>query len=97
MVIELSKLKTRQSNLRAEHQINKMAKDSEKIEEKVIENETEIEELSSSISESQRRNGGPTSDRPDIPKDYEFYFDTDLGQPIWYNGTEWVDYEGNTL
>jgi hypothetical protein len=23
-------------------------------------------------------------------------FDTTLGQPIWYNGTEWVDANGDT-
>lgn len=23
------------------------------------------------------------------------YFDTTLGKPIWYNGTEWVDATGN--
>lgn len=25
------------------------------------------------------------------------YFDTDLGRPIWYNGTEWVDSTGKTV
>lgn len=24
------------------------------------------------------------------------YFDTTLGYPIWYDGTQWVDAQGNT-
>jgi len=107
MVIELSKLNTRQHNLRTEHQVNRMVDNADDIEKEVENNEKNINNLINNLSdhegannphsESQRKNGGPTEERPDSPEDYEFYFDTDLGQPIWYNGTEWVDYEGNTL
>ena len=41
--------------------------------------------------------GGSTADRPSSPIDYMMYFDTDLGQPIWYNGTEWVDATGTIV
>lgn len=27
----------------------------------------------------------------------QFYFDTDLGLPIWWNGTDWVDATGTTV
>jgi hypothetical protein len=41
---------------------------------------------------------GITADRPiqNIAVG-QFYFDTDLGYPIWYNGTNWVDSTGGTV
>jgi hypothetical protein len=40
---------------------------------------------------------GPSSERPiDPPVGFQFY-DTDLLQPIWWNGTEWTDALGNSL
>jgi len=27
----------------------------------------------------------------------QFYFDTTLGYPIWYNGTDWVDATGTVV
>lgn len=50
-------------------------------------------EVDQAIADATRQ-GGTTGDRPSEPEDYEMYFDTDLGHPIWYNGTEWVDAEG---
>ena len=41
--------------------------------------------------------GGDTASRPSSPKDYQFYFDTDLGHPIWWDGSNWVDAQGNTV
>ncbi len=46
------------------------------------------------IIEEETRNGGPTAERPSEPRDYQMYFDTDLGLPIWYDGTDWVNAEG---
>lgn len=43
------------------------------------------------------RQGGQTQDRPEEPSLYAMYFDTDLGIPVWWNGEEWVDAEGNTV
>ena len=41
---------------------------------------------------------GSTSDRPVLSKaSGQPYLDTDLGQPIWWNGTDWVDALGNTV
>lgn len=38
---------------------------------------------------------GPTADRPTYNEPSSIaYFDTDLGKPIWYNGSEWVDSTG---
>lgn len=48
-------------------------------------------------SGSQPRQGGITLNRPATPEDYEFYFDTTLGQPIWFDGSNWVDATGTTV
>ena len=38
---------------------------------------------------------GATADRPTQNLQVgQFYFDTDLGIPIWYDGTDWVDATG---
>lgn len=44
------------------------------------------------------QNSGPTAGRP-IENMYvaKPYFDTDLGMPIWFNGTDWVDATGATV
>lgn len=34
---------------------------------------------------------GATLGRPESPAVGCMYFDTDLGQPIWWNGVEWID------
>ena len=40
---------------------------------------------------------GTTADRPvDRLQIGQFYFDTTLGIPIWYNGADWVDATGTT-
>ena len=38
--------------------------------------------------------GGDAAGRPSSPLDYEMYFDTTLGYPIWYDGSGWVDATG---
>ena len=38
-----------------------------------------------------------TAGRPGSPRDYQFYFDTTLGIPIWYDGTNWVNAAGTTV
>jgi hypothetical protein len=40
---------------------------------------------------------GATSNRPSSPITGQRYFDTDLGQPIWYDGANWVDAQGNSV
>jgi hypothetical protein len=42
------------------------------------------------------RSGGGGS-RPSSPSVGQRFFDTDLGQPIWYDGTSWVDAQGNSV
>lgn len=37
---------------------------------------------------------GPTSGRPTAPIAGQFYFDTSIGQEIWWNGTMWVNSVG---
>lgn len=44
-----------------------------------------------------KRQGGGTAARPLSPVTYEMYFDIDLGIPIWYDGTNWVDATGATV
>jgi hypothetical protein len=41
---------------------------------------------------------GPSSSRPNLLKaSGQSYFDTDLGIPIWYNGSNWVDANGSIV
>jgi hypothetical protein len=41
---------------------------------------------------------GTTADRPTQSLQIgQFYFDTTLGYPIWYNGTDWVDATGTAV
>jgi len=40
---------------------------------------------------------GATGSRPGTPLTGHEYFDTTLGQPIWYDGTNWVDAQGVTV
>lgn len=41
--------------------------------------------------------GGTTANRPTAPKNYIQYFDTTLGFPIWWNGSNWVDATGTSV
>lgn len=38
--------------------------------------------------------GGTTGQRPVTPVTYQAYFDTTLGIPVWYTGTQWVNAAG---
>lgn len=40
---------------------------------------------------------GTTAGRPGTPVAGQRYFDTDLGKPIWFNGTDWVDAQGTIV
>lgn len=41
---------------------------------------------------------GETEDRPDENLVIgQMFFDTTLGQPIWYDGTDWVDATGTSV
>jgi hypothetical protein len=41
---------------------------------------------------------GLTADRPAINRQIgQFYFDTTLGYPIWWNGTVWKNASGTTV
>lgn len=43
------------------------------------------------------REAGPTANRPTARLWVgRQYFDTDLGYPVWYDGTKWVDASGTT-
>lgn len=41
--------------------------------------------------------GGTTAARPGTPVLYQQYFDTTLGYPVWWNGTNWVNATGATV
>lgn len=47
-----------------------------------------------SLIDSSITAGGPTANRPTNPATFEQYFDSTLGYPIWFNGTDWVDATG---
>jgi hypothetical protein len=41
---------------------------------------------------------GTTANRPTERREVgQYYFDTTLGIPIWYDGTNWVDATGGTV
>jgi len=40
---------------------------------------------------------GDTSNRPNSPVVGQRFFDSDLGQPIWYDGSDWVDAQGSVV
>ncbi len=40
---------------------------------------------------------GDTASRPTVAYTGQMFFDTTLGAPLWYNGTEWVDSAGETV
>ena len=41
---------------------------------------------------------GTTANRPTLDLQIgQIYFDTTLGRPIWYDGTNWVDADGTTV
>jgi len=58
----------------------------------VDDHETRITEI-----EKFAQTSGPSSSRPTSPVVGLQYYDTDLIQPIWYNGTEWTDALGNPV
>ncbi len=39
---------------------------------------------------------GTTAERPASPRPNDMHFDTTLGYPVWYDGTNWVDATGTT-
>ncbi|HEY6026261.1 MAG TPA: hypothetical protein VIV09_05110 [Pseudolabrys sp.] len=41
--------------------------------------------------------GGATGSRPGSPVNYQPYFDTTLGKPIWWDSTQWVDATGTPV
>ena len=41
------------------------------------------------------RREGPTSNRPDGVAVGTVYFDTTLGKPVWWTGSDWVDAMGD--
>src|SRR5690606_2544832 len=41
------------------------------------------------------RQAGPTSNRPDGVAVGTVYFDTTLGKPVWWTGSDWVDAMGD--
>jgi len=40
---------------------------------------------------------GNTASRPGAPVTGQVYIDTQIGLPIWYNGSNWKDFAGNTV
>jgi hypothetical protein len=49
----------------------------------------ELSEVSNKVNQA-----GSTADRPATASIGQCYFDTNLNKPIWFNGTDWVDYTG---
>ena len=56
----------------------------------------ELERLVVTLAEGDARwrGGGITSGRPTYPQSHVMFFDTTIGQPIWWSGSGWVDADG---
>lgn len=55
-------------------------------------------QLDSFLTTLSTPDAGTTANRPTADLQVgQIYFDTTLGQPIWYNGTDWVDADGTTV
>jgi hypothetical protein len=46
------------------------------------------------ISDASVPPSGTTAERPTVTLIGFIYFDTDLGKPVWWTGTKWVDAAG---
>ena len=56
-----------------------------------------VTSLSSRISNLENQVSAGGTDRPVTPYLYQVFFDSNLGQPIWWTGEDWVDSEGNIV
>ena len=64
----------------------------------VIQEEIEIiQEEEVRISNLENRVGAGGTARPETPYLYQMFFDSNLGKPIWWSGSNWVDSEGNIV
>jgi hypothetical protein len=45
-------------------------------------------------SETPEPEWGPTPSRPTVPAMSQFFFDTTLDKPVWWDGAQWVDSDG---
>jgi hypothetical protein len=67
---------------------------------RVIAPELDVALISSNkslITKEYVENNGNSSNRPSSPSVAQPFFDTDIGKPIWWNGTDWVDAVGNIV
>lgn len=56
-----------------------------------------VNSLSIRISALENQVGEGGTVRPVTPYLYQVFFDSNLGQPIWWTGEDWVDSEGNIV
>ena len=57
-----------------------------------------LRRMAQAVNEAEVR-VGPTTERPSGPelRTGQQYFDTTLGQPVWYDGAGWVDATGTAV
>lgn len=54
----------------------------------------DVDTIINSLVSFQSDPSGITADRPASPFTGKMYFDTTLGQPVWWNGSNWVNSSG---
>ena len=91
-IVELSdKIDTLESNLGSlSSQVSSLASGLSSLQNTVTSRATRISNLENQV-------GAGGSVRPVTPYLYQVFFDSNLGQPIWWSGANWVDSEGNIV
>jgi len=60
-------------------------------------NSTNVWDFNGAVQRNVRDDSVTTSNRPNSPNIGQRVFDNDLGQPIWYDGSDWVDALGDPV
>jgi hypothetical protein len=54
-------------------------------------------EVEGRLAQAAAKVAGPTTGRPSRPYVGQMFFDTDVGLPIWFDSTDWIDAAGNVV
>ena len=78
-------------------EVGSIQEEVENIQEDLSSLQNTVNSLSNRISNLENQVGAGGTVRPATPYLYQVFFDSNLGQPIWWSGEDWVDSEGNIV